>query len=103
MKKQTWVTPWRIYQPTLSADVFEVFWASEEPNSYAYAAATNRRTNARLIAAAPEMLAVLRAARASISDSLMGGCQSFDDFHDSLSDALDAIDATIEGATEEEV
>lgn len=58
--------------------------------------------NARLMAAAPEMLAVLRAVRGSVADSLMGGCQSFDDFHDSLSDALDAIDATIEDATKEE-
>jgi hypothetical protein len=49
-----------------------------------------------------EFLAVLRAVRGSVADSLMGGCQSFDDFHDSLSDALDAIDATIEDATKEE-
>lgn len=60
------------------------------------------RANARLIAAAPEMLAVLRAVRASISDSLVCDWQPGDDFHESLSDALDAIDAAIEDATKEE-
>tara|TARA_B100001250_G_scaffold218220_1_gene187243 strand:+ start:8017 stop:8328 length:312 start_codon:yes stop_codon:yes gene_type:complete len=101
-KQQAWVTPWRIYQPTLSADVFEVFWASEEPNSYAYAAVTNRRTNARLIATAPEMLAVLVAARTSISDALRPGFRSTD-WRDGLSEALAVIDATIDDATKEEV
>ena len=66
--------------------------------------------NARLIAAAPEtkrqrdeFLAVLRAVRRSIADSLVCDWQPGDDFHDSLSDALDAIDATINDATKEEV
>ena len=58
--------------------------------------------NARLMAAAPELLAVLRAARDSISDSLVCYWLPGYDFHDSLSDALDAIDATIEDATKEE-
>jgi len=60
------------------------------------------QANARLIVAAPEMLAVLRAVRASISDSLVCNWQPGDDFHESLSDALDAIDATINNATSEE-
>ena len=62
------------------------------------------RANARLIAAAPEMLGVLRAVRNSISSCLayeIGGPLSFDDVCDSLSDALDAIDATINDATQE--
>ena len=61
--------------------------------------------NARLIAAAPEMLGVLRAVRNSISSCLayeIGGPFSFDDVCHSLSDAIDAIDATIEDATKEE-
>ena len=58
------------------------------------------RANARLIAAAPEMLAVLVAARASISDALSPDPST--DWRDSLSDALGAIDAAINDATKEE-
>jgi len=53
----------------------------------------------RLIESAPEMLPVLVAARASISDAL--GPDPSADWRDSLSDALDAIDATIGDAAKE--
>ncbi len=108
-KPEPWRSPWRIHRLEKG---FEIFWRDDGDGveSYTYVATARQYDNARLIAAAPEMLAVLKAVRNSIDDSLMlvgccVGCQSFSDSHDileSAQDAIDAIEATINDATKEE-
>tara|TARA_B100000686_G_scaffold355296_1_gene472165 strand:+ start:121 stop:435 length:315 start_codon:yes stop_codon:yes gene_type:complete len=92
-------SPWRIHRLEKG---FEIFWRDDGDGveSYTYVATARQHSNARRIAAAPEMLAVLVAARASISDALSPDPST--DWRDSLTDALDAINATINDATKEE-
>lgn len=90
---------WRIHRIRRpNEEVFEILWRDDGDGveSYTYVATARQHSNARLIAAAPEMLAVLRAVRASVSDALSPDPST--DWRDSLSDALDAIDATIDDA-----
>ena len=98
-------SPWRIHR-ILGGDFdapqgerYEVFWRDDDDGvqSYTYVAKARQYDNARLMAAAPEMLAVLRAVRRTLAKAI--DWQSEDDFDDSLTDALDAIDATINDAT----
>jgi hypothetical protein len=90
---------WRIHRIRRpNEEVFEILWRDDGDGveSYTYVATARQHSNARLIAAAPEMLAVLRAVRRTLAKTI--DWQSEDDFDDSLSDALDAIDATIDDA-----
>jgi hypothetical protein len=96
---------WRIHRIRRpNEEVFEILWRDDGDGveSYTYVATARQHSNARLIATAPEMLAVLVAARTSISDALRPGFRSTD-WRDGLSEALAVIDATIDDATKEEV
>lgn len=59
LQGRPWVSPWRIHR--LEGDL-EIFWydGEEGVDSYTYVATARKYANARLIAAAPELLAALR-------------------------------------------